>query len=171
MPVPSLRNETRPRRRANYQSQPLRSQQEMTSGIRVICSGCQRRSASHQIKRKHQLREPSGRNSSKWNPSRAAKRPRMRSTRISLHLIWLLERRWPVFKILSRRHRGCWAVADFTGEPAEYGPRSPIWRGQMEQEPHWGQEGEGLVGALASSYIFTHTHTQLVCDQTRFWQM
>lgn len=56
MPIPSFRNETRPPQRANYQSRPLRSQQEMTSGIHVICSACQRKSALHQIKYKHQLK-------------------------------------------------------------------------------------------------------------------
>lgn len=56
MPIPALRNETHPPQRANYQSQPLCSQQEMTSGIRVICSTCQSRSALHQIKCKHQLK-------------------------------------------------------------------------------------------------------------------
>lgn len=72
------------------------------------------------------VRERSGWNSSKWNLSRAAKRPQMWSTRISLHLIWLLEHCWPIFKILSRQHSGCWAVADFTEDTAEYGPCSPI---------------------------------------------
>lgn len=56
MPIPTLRNETHPLQRANYQSQPLCSQQEMTSGIHVICSACQRKSALHQIQCKHQLK-------------------------------------------------------------------------------------------------------------------
>lgn len=50
MPVPT------PQERANYQSRPLRSQQEMTSGLRVICGACQRRSASHRVKHKQQLK-------------------------------------------------------------------------------------------------------------------
>lgn len=74
MPIPALRNETHPVQRANYQSQPLCSQQEMTSGVHVICSTCQRKSALHQIKCKHQLKSRMG-ESSKWNLIRAAKQP------------------------------------------------------------------------------------------------
>lgn len=55
MPIPTLRNETHPQQRANYQSQLLCSWQEMTSGIYVICSACQRKSAYHRIKCEHQL--------------------------------------------------------------------------------------------------------------------
>lgn len=56
MLIPPLRNETHSLQRANYQSQLLRSQQEMTSGIHVIRTACQRKSALHQIKCKHQLK-------------------------------------------------------------------------------------------------------------------
>lgn len=56
MPIPPLRNETQSLQRANYLSQLLRSQQEMTSGIHVIGTACQRKSALDQIKCKHQLK-------------------------------------------------------------------------------------------------------------------
>lgn len=56
MPIPTLRNGTHPLQWANYQSMPLWSQQEMTSGIHVIWSSCQRKSVLHQIQCKHQLK-------------------------------------------------------------------------------------------------------------------
>lgn len=50
-----LRNETHPLQRANYQSQPLCSQKEMTSAIHVIWSACQGKSAWYKFKCKHPL--------------------------------------------------------------------------------------------------------------------
>lgn len=62
-----------PQERANYQSRPLHSQQEMTSWLHVICGACQRRSALHRVKHKQQL-ESRGRDALQWNLSRQTTR-------------------------------------------------------------------------------------------------
>lgn len=103
MPIPTLRNEARPLLRANYQSRPLRSQQEMTWGVHVICSACQRTSALRQIKCKHQWK-------SEWlrqfKVKSDAKQPEMWSCSCLRPLgftpfVLDLKYYWPVFRLAS----------------------------------------------------------------------
>lgn len=144
MPIPTLRNETHPPQRANYQSQPLRSQQEMTSGIHVICKSLSGEISFTPNQMQTPVKEQSGRDSSKWNLIRAAKQhvcecspssTWLRPLRARLcDLFFFKEYHRPVLtcwflghgKAGSRQLSGCLAFADFVSETAEHGKGSPI---------------------------------------------